>query len=42
VLAGVVGLLFVGLILVLAAVATKRRTGGVSSEAAGAKVGTKV
>jgi len=43
VLAGVVGLLVVGLMLVLAAVVTKRRTGGVSLSTTDAKkVGSKV
>lgn len=42
VLAGVAGLIFVGLMLMLAAVVTKRRTGGLSSTAGAAKVETKV
>ena len=42
VLAGIAGLVFVGLMLVLAAVVTKRRTGGVSSTTSGTKIGTKV
>lgn len=42
VLAGIVGLVFVGLMLVLAAVVTKRRTVGVSSATSSTKVGTKV
>ncbi len=42
VLAGIAGLVFVGLMLVLAAVVTKRRTGGVSSATTDSKIGTKV
>jgi hypothetical protein len=42
VLAGIAGLVFVGLMLVLAAVVTRRRTGGVSSTTSDTKVGTKV
>jgi hypothetical protein len=42
VLAGIAGLVFVGVMLVLAAVITRRRTGGVPSTATGTKVGTKV
>lgn len=42
VLAGIAGLIFVGLMLVLAALVTKRRTGGVSSATSDTKVDTKV
>ena len=42
VLAGIAGLVFVGLMLVLAAVITRRRTGGLSSTTSDTKVGSKV
>jgi hypothetical protein len=42
VLAGIAGLVFVALMLVLAAVITRRRTGGVSSTTSDTKVGSKV